>query len=420
MGHHPWIGRSPPLFISLSAVTLNSIIRHLHAVGGTDFTLYVSRQIISGHSPQTGKSIEVICENGLVQQIRESSRDEDAWLSCGLIDLQVNGYGGDDVNLQNPDPDTIISLTKKMIATGVTTYLPTIITASEADIITALRAVTAARQQRKFVADSIPYVHVEGPSISEKDGPRGAHNREHIRSPSLAEFERWQDTSEGLVGMVTLSPEFPESIEYIRELASRGVHVAIGHTEASPEQIRRAVDAGARLSTHLGNGIASMIPRHANALWPQLADDRLTATIIADGHHIPDDMLKTIIRAKGCDRSVLVSDAVALAGMPPGTYATAVGGTVELHSNGRLSLAGTEFLAGAARPLKDGVARLVSLGVPLHDSLRMATENPGWFAGGIGALRVGAPADLIRFTLETGANTLKIERVIVKGQEWPA
>lgn len=379
----------------------------------------MSRQNISGRNPQTGKSVEIICENGLVQEIRESSREEDAWLSCGLIDLQVNGYGGDDVNLQNPEPDTIVSLTEKMIATGVTTYLPTIITASEAAIIAALRAVAAARRRSKFVADAIPYVHVEGPNISEKNGPRGAHRREHVRSPSLAEFERWQNASGGLVGMVTLSPEFPESEEYIRELSDRGVHVAIGHTEASPEQIRRGVDAGARLSTHLGNGIASMIPRHANNLWSQLADDRLTATIIADGHHIPDDMLKTMIRAKGYDRSVLVSDAVALAGMPPGTYDTTVGGKVELYSSGRLSLAGTDFLAGAARPLKDGVARLVMLGVSLRESLRMATENPGRFVGDRGMLRVGAPADLIRFTLEAGANTLRLERVIAKGREWP-
>jgi len=126
-----------------------------------------------------------------------------------------------------------------------------------------------------------------------------------------------------------------------------------------------------------------------------------------------------MIRAKGCDRSILVSDAVALAGMSPGRYETAVGGTVELHSNGRLSLAGTEFLAGAARPLKDGVAHLVAMGISHHDSLRMATENPGRFVGGLGVLRAGAPADLIRFTLEVGASILRIERVIAKGQEWP-
>jgi N-acetylglucosamine-6-phosphate deacetylase len=234
----------------------------------------------------------------------------------------------------------------------------------------------------------------------------------------VAEFERWQSASGGLVGMVTLSPHFPESTEYIRELSSRGIHVAIGHTDASPEQIHLAVEAGATLSTHLGNGIAGVIPRHANVLWPQLAEDRLTATMIADGHHIPDDMLKVMIRAKGTERSILVSDAVAHAGMRPGIYDAAVGGKVKLDSNGRLSLVGTEYLAGAARPLKDGVARLVSMGISLHDSLRMTTENPGRFVGGIGVLRVGAPADLIHFTLE--ANTLRIHRVIAKGQEWPA
>lgn len=380
----------------------------------------MSEQTISGRSSQSGKPIEVVLEGGLIREIRESRSDEEAWLSCGLIDLQVNGYGGDDVNLRNPAPETILSLTQKMIATGVTTYLPTIITAPEAEITAALHAVAEARRRSKFAADAIPYVHVEGPNISEKDGPRGAHRRQHVRPPSVAEFDRWQSASGGLVGMVTLSPHFPESAEYIRALSRRCVHVAIGHSEASPEQIHLAVEAGATLSTHLGNGIAGVIPRHANVLWPQLAEDRLTATMIADGHHIPDDMLRVMIRAKGIERSILVSDSVALAGMPPGIYDTEVGGKVELYSNGRLSLAGTEFLAGAARPLKDGVARLSSMGISLHDSLRTTTENPGRFVGGIGVLRVGAPADLIRFTLESGATTLRIDRVIAKGREWPA
>jgi N-acetylglucosamine-6-phosphate deacetylase len=217
--------------------------------------------------------------------------------------------------------------------------------------------------------------------------------------------------------MVTLSPHFSESVEYIANLSSRGVHVAIGHTDASPDAIHRAVGAGARLSTHLGNGIAGMIPRHMNALWPQLANDRLTATMIADGHHLPDDLLKVIIRAKGVERSILVSDAVALAGMPPGIYDAAVGGEVELHANGRLSVVGTEFLAGAAHPLKDGVARLVSMGIPLHESLHMATENPGRFVGGIGKLRGGMPANLMCFRFESGADTLTIDRMIIKGNQ---
>jgi N-acetylglucosamine-6-phosphate deacetylase len=151
-------------------------------------------------------------------------------------------------------------------------------------------------------------------------------------------------------------------------------------------------------------------------LWTQLAEDRLTATMIADGHHLPADTLKAMLRSKGIERSILVSDAVALAGMPPGSYDTPVGGKVELDANGRLSLAGTSYLAGAALPLKDGVARAVAMtGVSLGDAVRMATANPGRFTGHRGELRVGARADLIRFTLDPGGMGLHIETVIVAG-----
>jgi N-acetylglucosamine-6-phosphate deacetylase len=378
------------------------------------------RHTISGLNPLDGRPIEVIVVDGCVQAITPGRADQEAWLSPGLIDLQVNGYGGDDVNLDGIDLDVIHSLTTKMIATGVTTYLPTIITASEAKITEALRAIAEARRFSKLVADAIPYVHVEGPNISPVDGYRGAHNREHIRPPSLEEFARWQRASGDLVGMVTLSPHWEGAEDYISKLSRAGVYVAIGHTDAALEQIRRAVDAGATLSTHLGNGSAGMIPRHANSLWPQLADDRLTATLIADGHHLPDDMLKTILRAKGTQRCILISDAVAIAGLPQGRYRTPVGGDVELHESGRLSLAGTEFLAGAARPLKDGILRAVSCGgTSLAEGLSMATTNPGRFVGGIGILRPGAAADLIRFTVDRSSNKLNIERVWLKGVEWP-
>lgn len=377
------------------------------------------RQTIAGRRPQDGSSIEVVVEDGLVHAIREGRDDQDLWLSPGLIDLQVNGYGGDDVNLDSPDPEAIVSLTRKMLTLGVTTYLPTIITASETKVTAALRAVAEARRRSRLVADMVPYVHVEGPSISSSDGPRGAHPFEHVRPPDLSEFRRWQAVSEGLVGMITLSPHFDGVEEYIATLSREGIHVAIGHTDATPEQIHRAIDAGATLSTHLGNGSSALIPRHANVLWPQLADDRLTATVIADGHHLPDDMLKTILRAKGIGHSILVSDSVALAGMSPGHYETAVGGRVELNDKGRLSLAGTEFLAGAVRPLKDGVGHAISsAGISLSESLCMATENPGRFVGGLGVLRVGARADLIRFAVERDSSTLRIETAMVRGREW--
>lgn len=377
------------------------------------------KQTISGRNPQDGRPIEVIVEDGRVQAIVPGCAEEEGWLSPGLIDLQVNGYGGDDVNADGVDADVIHSLTVKMIATGVTTYLPTVITASEAKITAALRAVAEARRRSRLVADAVPYVHVEGPNISPVDGYRGAHAREHIRPPSLEEFARWQQASGDLVGMVTLSPHWEGVEGYIAALSRDGVHVAIGHTDASPEQVRRAVDAGAVLSTHLGNGSAGMIPRHVNPLWPQLADDRLSATLIADGHHLPSDMLKTMLRAKGITRCILISDAVAIGGLPPGRYRTPVGGDVELHENGRLSLAGTEFLAGAVRPLKDGILRAISCdGISLADGLTMATANPGRFVGGIGVLRPGAAADIIRFTIDIETNHLNIERIWLRGEEW--
>jgi N-acetylglucosamine-6-phosphate deacetylase len=379
----------------------------------------MSKRTISGRNPQNGRPLVVTVSERLIQKIEDGRREEDAWLSPGFVDLQVNGFGGEDVNDERPDPEIILSLTRKMIATGVTTYFPTIITAAEGKITAALRAITEARRRSSLAAHAIPLVHVEGASISPSEGFRGAHPVEHVRPPSLAEFERWQDASGGLVGMVTLSPHFKETEEYVRALVAQGVHVALGHTDASAEEIHRVVDAGARLSTHLGNGIAGLIPRHSNVLWPQLADDRLTAMVIADGHHVPADMLKVIVRAKGFDRCILVSDAVALAGMAPGAYTTPVGGRVELHANGRLNLAGTEFLAGAAVPLKDGIARAMAMvGCSLADSLRMATENPGRVAGGLGVLRVGGPADLVRFTLEGGGTGLRIETVMVNGLEY--
>jgi N-acetylglucosamine-6-phosphate deacetylase len=140
-----------------------------------------------------------------------------------------------------------------------------------------------------------------------------------------------------------------------------------------------------------------MLPRHPNLIWTQLDDDRLTATLIADGHHLPADTLRVFLRAKGLSRCVLVSDAVALGGCAPGRYETPVGGAVELSADGRLSLAGTPYLAGAARSLLAdlGIAHAMT-GLPLADLLPLATANPARFAGGGGRLVPGARADVIR------------------------
>jgi N-acetylglucosamine-6-phosphate deacetylase len=221
--------------------------------------------------------------------------------------------------------------------------------------------------------------------------------------------------------MVTLAPEHVGAAEYIAALAARGVHVAIGHTAASPQEIAAAVDAGARLSTHLGNGAAAILPRHPNFIWSQLADDRLTASFITDGQHLPADTFKAMLRAKGLANAVLVSDSVALAGMPPGRYSQAVGGAVEVGADGRIGVAGTPYLAGAGQPLHVDVALAIRMaGLSLVDGLRLATVNPGRFVGRKGCIEVGAPADLIRFAWKPGDAALRLETVLVRGEEWKA
>jgi N-acetylglucosamine-6-phosphate deacetylase len=369
---------------------------------------------ITGRDPRSGRCIALLVENGVIVRVEEFPGESDFFLSPGLVDLQVNGCAGFDVNAENLTTDVIIGLVETMLVRGVTCFAPTIITAPEDKICHAISVVAEARRSHPRVAACITYIHLEGPHISPLDGYRGAHPADAVRPPSIAKFERWQSLAEGRIGLVTMSPHFAESSGYIAALVGQGVHVAIGHTHASPEQIRQAVDAGARLSTHLGNGIAREIPRHRNPIWSQLADDRLTATFIADGHHIPSDMLKTMLRAKGVEHSVIVSDSVTLAGMPAGVYDTPVGGHVELRSDGRLCVLGSELLAGATASLAQSVGNLVRMtDISLHEALAMATVNPGRFAGGRGQLRPGYRADILRFRWQ---NELLVEEVWLAGE----
>ncbi len=353
---------------------------------------------IVGRDPQTGRTVAVSVEAGAVVRIDACQEDTDLYLSPGFVDLQVNGHSEFDVNSAQVTQKIIIGLARTMLSCGVTCFAPTVISAPEERICRSLNAIAEARRNHPWLASCIPFIHLEGPHISPLAGYRGAHSEEWIRPPSLQEFDHWQDASGGLVGLITMSPHYEDSPAYISTVCNRGVNVALGHTHASAEQIHLAVEAGARLSTHLGNGIAPQIARHRNPIWPQLADDRLFATFIADGHHLPQDVLKTMVRAKGIERSVLISDSVALAGMPAGVYTTPVGGSVELYADGRLCVLGSELLAGSTTSMAQSIGSLVrATGISLPQALVMATENPGRFVGGRGQRIPGTRADLGRF-----------------------
>jgi N-acetylglucosamine-6-phosphate deacetylase len=232
----------------------------------------------------------------------------------GLVDLQVNGFAGVDFGDPALTPEGVLRAVEAIGATGVTRFLPTLITSSLETFTACARTIAGTSHP------AIAGIHMEGPYISPEDGYRGAHSRAFVRGADLDDFHRRQDAADGRIRLVTLAPETPGALPLVERLVAGGVRVAIGHTAASGPQVADAVSAGATLSTHLGNGCPSLIPRHPNVIWEQLAEDRLLASFIVDGHHLPPATVKAMIRAKTPSRSLLVTDAIAAAGMPPGRY----------------------------------------------------------------------------------------------------
>jgi N-acetylglucosamine-6-phosphate deacetylase len=376
---------------------------------------------VTGRDVATGHGISVVITDGRIAAIEPAEPASGPWLAAGLIDLQVNGFRGLDLNDGAVTPARVAALSRMMAGLGVTTYLPTLITASRASLCAAMSAIAEARRRDPLSERMIPIIHVEGPFLAPEDGPRGGHPREHIRPPDLDEVAQWQRASGNLVGKITLSPHHDQARDFIHALAEQRILVAIGHTSATADQIRDAVAAGARLSTHLGNGAAATLPRHPNFIWAQLADDRLNAGFIADGFHLPADTFKAMLRAKGLERSYLVSDTTAAGGLPPGIYDQPIGGRVEVGSDGRLSVVGTPYLAGASRPLREDVALAIRMAeLTLAEGLHLATLNPGRFVGHRGRLAKDEVADLIVFDWQPGAASLTIRETYVAGERWDA
>ncbi|MDP9353051.1 MAG: amidohydrolase family protein [Chloroflexota bacterium] len=378
--------------------------------------------MIEGHLAETGRAVRIEVVGSHISSISATARTTDVWLAPGFIDIQVNGYLGHDLNSPDVTADIVARFVKALWAAGVTTVCPTVTTQSELHICRALNAIREACDLDPQVAHSVACIHVEGPYISPQDGARGAHPLEHVRAPSLDEYQRWQEAAGGRIGIITLAPEYPGSVEYIRTIVADGVVAALGHTAASEDEILAAVNAGATLSTHLGNGSHAMIDRHRNYIWDQMAEDRLTASLIFDGHHLPPALMKVMLRAKTLERVILTSDAVAVAGLGPGIYETSVGRKVERLPNGRLNLYGTPYLAGSASALPDGIANAVRYaGATLTEAVRMATANPACMLSlngpkGRGALREGALADITAFRMDPGSDDLSIETTIVAGK----
>ena len=355
----------------------------------------------------TGIAYTVSLQEGRIAALVPLSDDTPdlPYFAPGLIDVQVNGYGGQEFNDAQLTADKVVEICLAMDQDGVTHFCPTFTTQAHELLSHSMATVAAAIESDPRVAARCQSLHLEGPFISAADGPRGAHPQEHVRPPCWDEFERLQEAALGRIGILTLSPEYEGTASFIEKVVGSGVVVAIGHTAANSDQIRAAVDAGATMSTHLGNGAHGTIRRHPNYIWDQIAEDRLTCSLIVDGHHLPAAVVKSIMRAKTPERCVLVSDITGMGGMPPGCYETTGLGQVEVLSDGRLVVPGQDqLLAGAALPIGVGIAKVMEFGeVQLETAIQMATWGPAKILKRpVPRLEVGADADLVFFDMNDG------------------
>ena len=377
--------------------------------------------IYKGRSVFTEQPIQITIHDACIAAITPLPDSHDLpYISPGFIDMQVNGYKGNDYSLEGFSPQHLRHILHELACSGVTQHIPTLVSSPQQRMLKTLGVIAKQRAEHADVACAIPGIHIEGPYISAEDGPRGVHDPTAIRDPDIAEFEAWQEAADGRIAMITLAPERKGALEFIQHISKAGVIAAIGHSAAEPELIREAIAAGARFSTHLGNGSHAQLPRLQNYLWEQLAADELTAGIISDGFHLPASVVKTIARTKGLERLILVSDVALLGGLQPGVHKWG-DLDVRVYDDGHLGLAGTNFLAGAGHLLNwDIVQFLRFTGHSLSDTIRLCTINPAALLKlppDSATLKVGAPANLTIFTQRADARALHITNTIRNGIE---
>lgn len=349
-----------------------------------------------------------------LNQLDSKSNNLNNYVAPGLIDVQINGYMGVDFSGADLTVEKIRKATRALWEAGVTTYFPTIIT-SDINRMKENFAVLALAKEDEEIGKSIAGFHLEGPYISPVAGYRGAHLEKYIKKPDWEEFQAMQKAANDGIKLITLAPELEGAITFIRKCVESGVVVSLGHHNGTAEEIHLAVDAGARMATHLGNGCANEINRHHNPLWPQLSNDRITPSIIADGFHLTREEVRTFYKVKGPDKTILVSDALDLAGLPPGEYVR--GERKLLLTSNVVKLPIENVLAGAASPISKCVGVIMEFThCSLKDAIQMASTNPArmFSLDDLGEIEQGKRADLIVFSMEN--NEMVIKKTYVAGK----
>lgn len=347
-----------------------------------------------------------------------SDKDNENYIAPGLIDNQVNGYNGvsfiyEGYQLHEKD---IQSITRAIWKSGVTTYIPTLRTNPQ-DLLVKNIAILARSKNHPALRGSIPGFHLEGPYISPLDGFRGSHALKNVRKPDWNEFLEVYEASGRNVLQVTIAPEVEGAMDFISKLRELNIVVAIGHSNANTEQITEAADRGAQTVTHIANGMGNTINRHRNPLWPQLSEDRLMISMIADGFHLRPEQMRVFYKAKGPDKTILTSDASRYAGLPPGKYLNAEGDTILLTPDGAARYLARNVLSGSAAPISKGVGNIMkATGCSLAEAIQMASTNSAklYNLSDRGEIKPGMKADLILFTIDDFK--MEIKKTIISGE----
>jgi len=389
------------------------------------FILNIShaQQRIEGLSYLDGKPVSIVVKEGKIVEINRISElpagSKILYIAPGLIDNQANGFIG--ISFLS-ETGAILTLegvkkaTRALWERGVTTYLPTLTTNSREELLNIFLKLADFKNDKSLLG-SIPGFHLEGPYISPEDGYRGAHSKKFVRPPDWNEFMELYKASGNSIMTVTLAPEVEGAMKFIRKCNEKGIVVALGHHNATAEIIDKAVENGAKICTHLGNGCANTINRHINPLWPQLSNDKLLISIICDGFHLTPEEIRVFYKAKGSDNTIVTSDVTEFAGMPPGLYKIFDDEVIELTADGELRYPAQKVLYGSASAIDKGVRYIMKVtGCSLADAIKMSSTNPAKLYGlnDRGSIETGKRADLILFELSD--SELVIKKTYVNGK----
>ncbi|TCO58058.1 N-acetylglucosamine-6-phosphate deacetylase [Actinocrispum wychmicini] len=356
--------------------------------------------------------VSVRIEDGRIVEVTEGAADgaRAGLLTPGLVDIQVNGaFGADFAEIDEEGMRRIVS---DLPRTGVTRFLPTLITADLSQLLEQARIVLNAVSTVNGQGARSLGVHLEGPFLSPKRP--GVHDPSLMVPPTPERVEKMLELPS--LRMVTLAPEMPGGIEAIHRLTAAGVLVAVGHTDATGVQTTHAADAGAGMITHLFNAQRGLGHREPGVPGVALVDDRYTLGLIADLAHVGADACRLVFKAAG-DRVALVTDAVAAAGMPPGVYR--LGGADVLLSDDGVPRSADGTIAGSALTLDRAVRNIISIGVDPVVAFRAATIVPADTIGepAMGRIEVGALADLVLWDDELKPAKVWVEGKLVHDKE---